>query len=464
MLLILSAVLTLLALGGPVPGAIAGGSHQTASANSAERTRRIEQLAAELRTGDPWPAIRRERIRTLLPRAMDGAKVDAWVLFCRENHNDPLAKHVGGEHAGRLTVFLFFRTADSVKSVALAPASEAITLRERLPDTEVVSTPPDQEANLFRETAARIAAANARAIAVNKSTLAAADGLTATHEDALVAALGPLASRLTSSEELVFRWLGVKLPAEIAIMRTAAALTDLIEYEALDAIVPGTTTNGDLIRLLRDRVEGLELGHAWPDNPGIQSGLDRGRGNDATRRIIGGDIIDIDFGIRVYDTWVTDVQRFAYVLKPGEAEPPAIVKKAWDAAKASSRKMQAAMRPGVAGWEIDRVQVEWMKSQGSLPHWANTGHAVGYWAHDVGPNIMGYRAGPAPAPGPGMRLLEPGMTFAYDGNYVWPAEDAGLTGTRSVTLEEMVVITDRGSEYLSPVQEAMVLIPPGGRK
>jgi Xaa-Pro dipeptidase len=436
-----------------------GGAGQSDS-----RAARIAQLAAELKIGDPWPAIRRERIRTLLPRAMDAAKVDAWILFCRENHNDPLAKFVGGEHAGRLTVMLFFRTPDGVRSVALAPASEAITLRERLPDTEVVATEPAAEMRLFRDAAERIAAAGSRAIAVNKSTLAVADGLTATHHDTLTAALGPLASRLTSSEELVYRWLGVKLPDEIAIMRKAAALTDLLEYEALDLIVPGTTTNGDLARALRARVEGLQLAHAWPDNPGVQSGLDRGRGSDAGRVIIGGDVIDIDFGIRVHDTWATDLQRFAYVLGPGETALPAIIQKAWLAAKASSRKMQAAMRPGVAGWEIDRVQVEWMAAQGSLPHWANTGHAVGYWAHDVGPNIMGYRRGQGPAPGPGRRLLEAGMTFSFDGNYVWPAEDGGQQGTRSITLEEMVVITQGGSEYLSPVQEEMVLIPPAGRR
>jgi Xaa-Pro aminopeptidase len=426
-----------------------------------ERTQRIERLAAELREGDPWPAIRRARIATLLPRAMDAAKVDAWVIFCRENHNDPLARHIGGEHAGKPTVILFFRTPAGVSQVALAPASEAITLKEQLPDAEVVSTAADVD--LFKETAARLRAMGSRAIAVNQSTLAAADGLTATHRDALVAALGPLSARLTSSEELVFRWLGVKLPAEIAIMRKAAALTDLLEYEAIDRIVPGTTTNGDLVRLMRDRVDALKLGHSWPDNPGIQSGLDRGRGNDAARVIIGGDIIDIDFGIQVHDTWCTDVQRFAYVLQAGETAPPEMVRKAWDAAKASSRKMQAAMRPGVAGWEIDRVQVEWMASQGSLPHWANTGHSVGYWAHDVGPNITGFRKGQAPAAGPGLRLLEPGMTFAYDGNYVWPATDGDQLGTRSVTLEEMVTITEEGSEYLSPVQKEMVLIPPTGR-
>ena len=63
--------------------------------------------AADTGAPDPWPAIRAERIRTLLPGAMERAGVDAWVVVCRENANDPLALHVGGENAGGTAVFLF---------------------------------------------------------------------------------------------------------------------------------------------------------------------------------------------------------------------------------------------------------------------------------------------------------------------------------------------------------------------
>jgi hypothetical protein len=35
----------------------------------------------------PWPEIRKERIRTLLPAAMRRAGVDAWLVVCRENDN-----------------------------------------------------------------------------------------------------------------------------------------------------------------------------------------------------------------------------------------------------------------------------------------------------------------------------------------------------------------------------------------
>jgi len=422
--------------------------------------RPIERLAAELREGDPWPEIREERIGTLLPGAMDAAGVDAWIVFCRENANDPLAVHVGGESAGGQAAYLFLRTSEGVDRIILGPSSEVITIRERTPRARVEAYERGQD--LFALVADELRAAGARSIAVNRSDLAAADGLTATQDAALRAALGPaLASLLTSSQELVIRWLGVKIPAEITIIRKAAEITDLIEREAFLAVVPGRTTNGDLHRTIRDRIEGLGLGHSWRGNPGITTGLDRGRGSDLARLIKPGDLINIDAGVTVYDIWHTDIQRFAYILRPGESEPPEEISHSWETAKLSSRKMLEAMRPGVKGWEVDRVQIEWQRERGSLRHWASTGHPVGYWAHDVGPSIGGYDTG-APPRGNQLRELEPGMMFGYDGNAVWAAEDNGVSGTKSITIEEMGLVTENGGEYMCEPQEDLVLIPSGG--
>ena len=427
---------------------------------SQEAPGRIEQLAAELREGNPWPEIREERIRTLLPGAMDAAGVDAWVVFCRENANDPLAIHVGGESAGGAAAYLFFRVAEGVDRVIIAPSSEVITIRERSPNSRVEAR--ERAQNLFAAVSDELRRAGAQAVAVNRSGLAAADGLTATQDTELRAALGPaLASRLTSSEELVIRWLGVKIPAEIAIIRKAAELTDLIEREAFLTVVPGRTTNGDLHQTIRDRIEGLGLDHSWRGNPGITTGLDRGRGSDLARLIRPGDLINIDAGVTVFDTWHTDIQRFAYILAPGEIVPPEEIEHSWETAKLSSRKMLEAMRPGVAGWEVDRVQIEWQRDRGSLRHWASTGHPVGYWAHDVGPSIGGYDTG-TPPQGNQLRELEPGMMFGYDGNAVWPAEDDGVSGTKSITIEEMGLVTENGGEYMSEPQEDLVLIPTDG--
>jgi Xaa-Pro aminopeptidase len=421
------------------------------------RSARIEKLAAELKEGDPWPEIREERIRTLLPNAMDAAAVDAWVVLCRENNNDPIARHIGGEDAGPLTVFLFNRTTDGIDRVIIAADRLVLPLQERFPETSVLGIEQGEEPLVML--VELLSEKNPKSIAINKSQLAAADGLSATQFEELKEALGAvLAGRLTSSEELVIRWLGIKLPAEHEIMRKAAVLTDLLELEAFDHVIPGKTTNRDMHLDIRARVEDLGLGHSWPDQPGITTGLDGGSGKVMSKVIRPGDLINIDAGVKVYDTWCSDIQRFAYLLKEGETEPPEHIRHAWEAAKQSSRKMTAAMFPGVAGWEIDKIQIEWQKSQGSLRHWAGTGHPVGYWAHDLGPGIREYGKEEPPSPR-AQRKLEVGMVFAFDGNYVWPAEYDGVEGTISITVEEMARVTENGGEYLSPVQEELVLIP-----
>ena len=57
----------------------------------------------------------------------------------------------------------------------------------------------------------------------------------------------------------------------------------------------------------------------------------------ATEKIIQpGDVIQTDFGIKAYDIWCTDIQRFAYVLKPGETEPPPEIKEYFNNASTAS--------------------------------------------------------------------------------------------------------------------------------
>lgn len=64
----------------------------------------------------PWPEIRKERLEKLLPQAMKESGVDAWVIICRENNNDPIAHHIGGENAGGTALFLFYLEGDKAVS------------------------------------------------------------------------------------------------------------------------------------------------------------------------------------------------------------------------------------------------------------------------------------------------------------------------------------------------------------
>jgi Xaa-Pro aminopeptidase len=171
-----------------------------------------------------------------------------------------------------------------------------------------------------------------------------------------------------------------------------------------------------------------------------------------------GDFIQTDFGIKVFDVWCTDYQRFAYVLAPGQTEPPPEDLKKWENGRKGSRLVREAMRPGMRGYDVDKVQRDWMEQTGSRPVKWGTGHPVGYWAHDIGPYLGGGQYD-APPSGDALRLLRPGQTFAYDGFFAWEAEHESGKADKMISVEEMVVVTEDGAEYLIPPQEDLILIP-----
>ena len=64
-------------------------------------------------------AIRRERIRTLLPRLMEAQQVEAWLTFTRENVPDPLLPVFGIGHIVARAAFLFTRTDGRFRATAM---------------------------------------------------------------------------------------------------------------------------------------------------------------------------------------------------------------------------------------------------------------------------------------------------------------------------------------------------------
>jgi Xaa-Pro aminopeptidase len=408
---------------------------------------------------DLWPSIRQERIRTLLGPAMQRAGVDAWLILGRENANDPIALHVGAENAGGLAAFLFFLDADgALSSLAISPETESTALAEVTPLDSVQSV--RRGTSVYDHVAEALRSRDPAAIAVNSGSRNIADGLSWTQREALEDALGPaLSGRLVSSDELVVEWLSVKLPREVDIMRRAAELTEELELEAYRRIVPGETTDADVARFLKRRMAELGVEDGWaPDqNPNVNSGPDRGHSHATEKVIQPGDVIQTDFGIRVHGIWVTDIQRFAYVLEPGETEAPPEMEERWAAAREGSRAAFSAMRPGARGWDVDRAQREVLERRGSIPIIWSTGHPVGYWAHDVGPSLGGAAGGREPS-GASARPLRVGHTFAFDGFFGWTRPDGT---TKTISVEEMAVVTEDGAEWLIPPQEAWVLVPSG---
>ena len=403
---------------------------------------------------NPWPEIRKKRIATLLPNALKEANVDCWLVVCRENNNDPLADHIGGENAGGTAVFLFYNDDNGFHSKVFSPVGEATALDDLDIHDEVL--PVERGTSAIKMAAEYVKKQNFNAIAVNSSASnSTADGLSFTQRQAIENALGEDANKLVSSTEVVYNWLSIKLPEEVEILTKAAQLTADWQIEAYKTVVPGETTDADVAKFLKKKMAEYGVTDGWaPDqNPNVNSGPDRGHSHATDKVIMPGDVIQIDFGIKLYDRWVSDIQRFAYVLKEGETEAPDNIQFYWESGKAGNRAALGAMKPRVKGVEVDMAQRVLMKAAKSEYVMWSTGHPVGYVAHDVGPNLGGSQSSHVrPA---SQKELKEGMTFAFDGFHAWKREDGS---EKTISVEEMAVVTENGARYLIKPQEELILI------
>jgi Xaa-Pro aminopeptidase len=155
----------------------------------------------------------------------------------------------------------------------------------------------------------------------------------------------------------------------------------------------------------------------------------------------------MDFGVKV-NQYCSDLQRTFYVLKPGEKQAPPAVQKGFDTIVESIERSRLAMKPGVQGIAIDTLCRQVLKENGfeEFPH--ALGHQVGRHAHDgtalLGPAWEKYAQKP-------YQPLEEGMVFTLEPRLT-------VAGHGVATVENMVVVTSTGTEYLSIPQKKLHLI------
>ncbi|MGH9811647.1 MAG: M24 family metallopeptidase [Candidatus Acidiferrales bacterium] len=399
---------------------------------------------------DEARAIRQRRIDVLLPQALAEHGFDLWLVFTREAARDPLGPDVAGEQVVARAAFLFARTADGFRKIAIVASYDVTPVKESGLYDEVIAYRGEGIKPHLKKAIAEL---NPKRIGLNISRdIPVGDGLAVGMRDYLVETLGPeIAARFTSAQPIVVSFRGRRLPEEVARLREAAVYTDKIIREALTpaVITPGKTTENDVADYLRRRT--AEFGATVPFIS-VVVGPVRGHADPSDRIIQPGDLVRIDFGI-THRGYSTDVQRTAYVLRPDETEPPAEIQKMWDTCRRATDAAIAAMKPGVTGNAIDTIARKVLTDAGyeGYPHAA--GHPIGFDVHDVGPLL-----GPDWPERYGSTVhlkLEKDQTFAVE-----PILYAPYNGEEiNIGLEEDVVITADGVERLHSRQDALLLIP-----
>ena len=257
----------------------------------------------------------------------------------------------------------------------------------------------------------------------------------------------PYSSRFVSADNVVGALIGRKSPSEVERMKAAVATAESILNDVGKFARVGITER-EVAQFMLAETEKRGVTTAWSQPcPIVNTGPNSmvGHGVPSDLAIEPGHILHIDFGVK-QDGYCSDLQRCWYVPKAGEDRPPEAVQNAFDAVLRGISRSADVLKPGIEGWEVDRVAREAITTAGFPEYGHALGHHVGRSAHDGG-GVLGpkwERYGTTPH-----RRVEPGNVVTLEPSI----EDAG--GCGCLGLEEMVLVTEDGCEWLSQRQMSL---------
>ncbi len=256
--------------------------------------------------------------------------------------------------------------------------------------------------------------------------------------------------RIISAEKITSALRQRKTQEEVANIKEAIRITEKIFDEVAAFIKPGKTEK-EVASFMQAQVREAGVVYAWDPNscPAVFTGpATAGAHYQPTDRVIErGHILNMDFGLK-YNGYCSDLQRTFYVLKDGETKAPADVQRGFDTIVTSIELARKLMRPGIEGIEIDKTARGYITQRGYPEYPHGLGHQVGRFAHDgtalLGPAWEKYAQKP-------FQKLEKGMVFTIEPRL--PVEGRGIA-----TVEDMVVVTELGAEFISTPQKELLLI------
>lgn len=373
--------------------------------------------------------------------------VDAWLTFVRETSagGDPVLPLIYGHDLTWQSALILTSKGDRY---ALVGAFEAETARRTGAYPVVVPYHESVRRSLLH-TLERI---YPNRIAINYSENdVQADGLTYGMHQLLLDYFEdtPWEQRLVSAEEIIAALRGRKTPVEVARIRAAIDTTHQIIERTFAHLRVGQTER-QVADFMHEQMKEFQVGPAWDyeECPIVNAGPQSPTGHVAPSdlEIQPGQILHIDFGVK-QDEYCSDMQAVVYFRAPGESEPPEAVQRGFDTVFNAIQTAVAAMKPGVTGQAVDDAARLVVTGAGYEAYKFATGHQLGRLAHD-GAGILGpawERYGSTP-----YYLLEAGQVYTVEPGLAVP-------GYGYIGLEEVVLVTENGAEYLTRPQTKLIL-------
>ncbi|MBS4034601.1 MAG: aminopeptidase P family protein [Ignavibacterium sp.] len=257
-------------------------------------------------------------------------------------------------------------------------------------------------------------------------------------------------NRLISAEEVISALRGRKSKAELALMKQAADETLKIFDMVTRYIKPGLSEL-DIANYVKSVVEEKGYQFAWEEThcPAVFTGPDPAgpHSGPTERKIEKGHMINMDFGIKL-NGYCSDIQRTWYVLNDNETAAPEPVQKGFEVIRDAIQMVADALKPGVKGVEMDDIARNYITQHGYEEYPHGLGHQLGRSVHDGGAGLFPRweKYGNTP-----FMPLEEGQIFTIEPRL--PVKGYGVS-----TIEEEVVLTKDGCEFITKPQKELIII------
>ena len=352
----------------------------------------VAQILPERDRANLKDEILSDRFDHLLPRLMDQADIDMWLVISREYNEDPVMRTMLPAtwlNARRRTILVFYRNKEknSIEKLAVARYDVGKSITSAW-DKEKQPKQWERLVEIIQER-------NPSKIGINTSAyFGIADGLVQTDYSELKEALpNELESRLVSAEKLAIAWIETRTEKEMALYNTLVQITHDIIDEAFSnkVIEPGKTSTDDVVWWMRQKVTDLGL-ETWfhptidvqRNNEELKSHIYSFTKGEKKKIIIPGDLLHCDFGI-TYIGLNTDCQQHAYVLKKGETKVPSFLSEAFKKGNRVQDIFTSNFAEGRTGNEILLASLSEGKKEGLRPSIYT--HPLGTYGHSSGTTL-----------------------------------------------------------------------------
>ncbi len=241
--------------------------------------------------------------------------------------------------------------------------------------------------------------------------------------------------RLKNATLLVERARMVKDQDELALIRNAVNLGAKLFDRALEVIRPGVkeTDVAAEMEYAARRSGAEEMSFSTIIASGERSALPHGRASD--QPIKAGGFVVCDFGV-ILAGYCSDQTRTVWVGSVSEN-----AREAYEAVLEAQLAAIATVRPGVSVGEVDGAARKVLRKRGLGRYFTHsTGHGVGLEIHEAPRVAAGQKA-----------VLQPGMVITVEPGVYFP-------GKWGVRIEDMVTVTARGCDVLTPTHKDFLAI------